>query len=138
MVLVLLGAAIPGGLLQAASGAAAWTGPLSGLISMLAILWVHCVYFVSPQALVVERISPWRALGRSRGLTRGSRCRIFGLLFLLLVLYGLLVRGVNALLGVPESLAGFELRFALQLGVGALLAAFAALALYGIRSEAKL
>jgi len=60
---------------------------------------VQCTFFVPVQVVVVERMGPWRAMGRSRRLTRGARWRIFALLLLTYA------AGLGARLAVESSLA---------------------------------
>lgn len=61
---------------------------------ILAVLWS-----VALPALVVERISPFAALSRSRNLTRGSRWRIVGLFFIYLAIYFVLTLVVGGIIG---------------------------------------
>jgi hypothetical protein len=47
---------------------------------MLSMMW-----FVATPVCVVERVGPFRSLGRSRELTKGHRWRIFGLVLVILI-----------------------------------------------------
>jgi hypothetical protein len=55
---------------------------------MLAMMW-----FVATPVCVVERLGPFRSMGRSRELTKGHRWRLFGLV-LLIVVPALIVGGI--------------------------------------------
>jgi len=61
---------------------------------ILAVLWS-----VALPALVVERVSPFAALSRSRNLTRGSRWRIVGLFFIYLAIYFVLTLVLGGIIG---------------------------------------
>jgi hypothetical protein len=64
---------------------------------MLYVMWSAAV-----PSLVVERLGPIEAFGRSRELTRGARWRVFGLLLTLLVLYWLFA-ALTGLVGVAAG-----------------------------------
>jgi uncharacterized membrane protein len=58
------------------------------------------MWFVATPACVVERLGPFRSMGRSSQLTKGHRWKIFGL-FIVLALGGAIVSGVlEAVLGM--------------------------------------
>jgi hypothetical protein len=63
------------------------------------------MWSVALPAVVNEPISPFKAFGRSRALTRGNRWRIFLLLFLVLLLFGV-VQAVLTQLTAPAIEAG--------------------------------
>ena len=71
-------------LLSEALGAAPLV--LLGLMAYLIGLGIVSVWFVAVQVSVAEKGGPFRALGRSAFLTRGSRWRIFALLLVLVAL----------------------------------------------------
>ena len=125
----LLLAAIPMAMITAVleESEAPVAGLVNGLVSLLVMTWLFCIYFVSPQALVVERLFPWTALGRSLALTRGSRWRIFAILLLLVVLLWAAGLAVRFLLPTDGgSWDDWRLSTGIHLGLVALVAAFAA------------
>jgi hypothetical protein len=78
-------------------------------------LMLYMMWFVATPACVVERLGPFRSLGRSRALTKGHRWKLFGLSLLILIpafiIAGVLVGviallfGTGAILGLPAALA---------------------------------
>ena len=123
---VLLALAIPMGLIGGAVGEPLFAGLLNGIVSLLAMAWVFCIYFVAPQALVVEHLFPWRALGRSLELTRGSRWRIFAILVLLVVVLWVANLAVTvAFPGGAGAWVDLRLSTSIRMGLVALVAAFA-------------
>jgi len=48
-------------------------------------LIVFTMWFVATPACVVERLGPFRSMGRSRQLTKGHRWKIFGTIVLIFV-----------------------------------------------------
>jgi hypothetical protein len=73
---------------------------LMGLLFMLGLmlliipgLILITMWFVSTPACVVERAGPWTSLKRSAALTKGHRWKIFGLMFLMIIV-SLIVAGL--------------------------------------------
>jgi hypothetical protein len=73
---------------------------LMGLLFMLGFmllivpgLILITMWFVSTPACVVERTGPWTSLKRSAALTKGHRWKIFGLMFLMIIV-SLIVAGL--------------------------------------------
>ena len=74
---------------------------LAGLAAILLVfpgLMVMTMLFVAVPACVVERLGPFKSMGRSAWLTKGHRWKIFGLLFLIW-LVSLMVGGAVGLTG---------------------------------------
>jgi hypothetical protein len=99
-----------------------------GLLYMLGIialivpgLIVLTAYYVATPACVIERIGPFKSMGRSLDLTKGHRWKIFGIM---VVMYFANVVAGGVVLGVTAggSFAGL----AAQLMVTAILGAFSA------------
>jgi hypothetical protein len=87
---------------------------LAGFASLFPAVTLYLTWFVAAQACVVERLGPFRSLGRSRALTKGHRLKIFALTLLILlptaVIGGLIVAasialGTGAALGLSVGLA---------------------------------
>src|SRR5580658_2615793 len=77
------------------------------------------MFAVTVPAWVVERLGPFRSIGRSRHLTKGHRWRILGIGLLVLVA-SIVVAGVAAAFGFGLGAAGGALiRFVLQSVLGA-------------------
>ncbi|GAA3759888.1 hypothetical protein HDA32_004766 [Spinactinospora alkalitolerans] len=89
--------------------------PITGLIVMLAGLlaacvlaaWIYVKIALAMPAVVLERIGPARALGRSWALTRRSWWRVFGILLLTM----LIVQLVGSLLSTPFSMGSMAVLF---------------------------
>lgn len=93
--LIFLGMLLPIALIMAI-GAAGGSGfaVLMGLVGIGVMLWLAIRLTLSTPALVLERIGPARAIGRSWELVRGAWWRTFGVLLLamvIVVVIGLLV-----------------------------------------------
>jgi hypothetical protein len=81
---------------------------------VIPLLAMYLMWFVVTPACVLERLGPLGSLGRSRGLTKGHRWRILGLILVTLV-PALIVAGIIA--GVMASLGtGVNLRIGVFLG----------------------
>jgi hypothetical protein len=65
---------------------------LATFIGFIPLVMIYLMWSVAIPACVVERLGPFRSLGRSRQLTQGHRWKIFGMLILILVM--LLISGV--------------------------------------------
>jgi hypothetical protein len=99
------------------TASSAQVGLASGLVvgaDMLAIFiafWaVVLMWFVALPACVVERLGPFRSLGRSRWLTKGYRWRILGLLLLVMLaaivvgaVFFLLIFALDAFVGSESA-----------------------------------
>lgn len=72
------------------------------ILAIVGLVYVWPVYSLAPAALVLERQSVTRALGRSRELVRRSWWRTFGILFLAAIIAAI----VNGIITVPFGLAG--------------------------------
>ncbi|MBK8976707.1 MAG: hypothetical protein IPM29_12380 [Planctomycetes bacterium] len=82
--------------------AAACMLPLLSLGALVLICILLCGWFVSAQAVVVERIGPLAGLRRSWSLTRGARWQIFGVVFALRLLESMVGFGAGALLATVD------------------------------------
>lgn len=99
--LLMIAAAIPAvivitALARSASGLLA--GVIAGLLMLCVIVGITCVFFVSVQAAIVERIGPARAMSRSSSLTRGARWKIFGVILIFGIIAFVLQMIVNRVL----------------------------------------
>lgn len=123
---VVFAVGFPIGIFMSSARGSAVMGVIFTLVLVLALVWVHCVFFVAPQALVVERIMPWTALGRSRRLTRGARWRIFAIVLVIVALLWLLTLVMEAVR--PDALTWSQqrLNILLSMGLVAVFAPFAA------------
>jgi len=96
-----------------------------GVLALVA--FVLCVYFVAVQAVIVERVGPWRAMGRSRDLTRGARWKIFALLILVVTARWLAGLGLHRIvLGPATSVADVRLYVGVDTVLNVLFATLAA------------
>jgi hypothetical protein len=78
-------------------------------------LMLYMMWFVATPACVVERLGPFRSMGRSRQLTKGYRWRLFGLALLILIPVAIvgsllvaamaILLGTGSVLGLPAVLA---------------------------------
>jgi hypothetical protein len=91
MVLVMIGACIPFGLMMFAGSFLVFFGAIGAVV---VIIIVYCMLWVAVPVAVVERPGVFASLRRSRELTRGNKASIFGILFLL----GLMNAGISWLL----------------------------------------
>ena len=91
MVLVVIGACLPFGLIAMAGSFLAFLGVIGAVV---AVIVVYCMLWVSVPVAIVERPGVFASLRRSRELTRGNKASIFGILFLL----GLITGGVSWLI----------------------------------------
>jgi hypothetical protein len=82
---------------------------------------VVAAYYVALPACVVERIGPFKSMGRSLNLTRGHRWKIFGIMVVMFVANAI-AGGVALGVAAGGSFAGL----AVQLMVTAILGAFSA------------
>jgi hypothetical protein len=77
------------------------------IVMMVPLLILFLMWFVATPVCVVERLGPFRSLGRSRALTKGHRWKIFGLILVTLI-PAMIVAGVitvvMAKLGIGVSL----------------------------------
>src|SRR5262245_56209692 len=83
-------------------GLAFCTSILAGLAAIFFIvpgLILFTMWFVATPACVVDRLGPFRSMGRSRRLTKGHRWRIFGLILLLVLISGVVSPTLGAALG---------------------------------------
>ncbi|HTO72437.1 MAG TPA: hypothetical protein VMJ30_01395, partial [Gemmatimonadales bacterium] len=80
---------------------------LSALLFIVPGIIVACGYAVATQALMVEPgLKMQTAMSRSWALTRGSRSRVFGVLFVTAVILVVIVFGAAAVLALIGSAAG--------------------------------
>jgi uncharacterized membrane protein len=93
-------------------------GILTGLATLLLVvpgIMLYLAWFVATPVCVVERLGPFRSMGRSRELTQGNRWKIFGMLLLIFLvgftIGSLLTVGVVLILyatgGMPLGTTGF-------------------------------
>ena len=99
-----MGAALPGIALVIVGGVGGSVGVvvLGILVAFVGVIYVWPLFALAPAALVLERQSVTRALGRSRELVRRSWWRVFGILLLAFVIAGI----VNGIISLPFGLAG--------------------------------
>jgi hypothetical protein len=91
----------------------------ASLLLIVPGLMLYMMWYVATPVCVVERLGPFRSLGRSRELTKGHRWKLFGLSLLILIpafiVAGVLV-GVIALLFGTGAILGLPAAFATPLG----------------------
>jgi hypothetical protein len=78
-------------------------GMLGSMLLIFPGLMLFTMWFVATPACVVERLGPFRSMGRSRELTKGYRWKIFGIMLVILIpalIVGGIVLGVMTALGV--------------------------------------
>lgn len=63
------------------------------IVLMVPLLILYLMWFVATPACVVERLGPFRSIGRSRALTKDHRWKILGLILVMLI-PALIVAGV--------------------------------------------
>lgn len=104
-----------------------------GISACLVALYFYSMFYIAPQASVIDRAGMGDALLRSQALTRGHRFAIIGLLLLLLALaFGLTI----LLLAIPVGLRALVyLDLARSVLVGSLSATMAGVAYYFLRAE---
>ena len=102
--LIWIAAAVPGIVLVIIGGVGGSVAlvVLGIILSFIGWIYAWTLFSLAPAALVLERQSVTRALGRSRELVRGSWWRIFGILLLALIIAGI----VNGIISLPFGLAG--------------------------------
>lgn len=85
-------------------------GSFLGLLLCIAPgVWLYAAWGVAPAALIVEEIGPLRSLRRSFNLVKGNWWRVFGLLFLSLLLVSVITSIVTAPLQIGMTFgAGFS------------------------------
>ena len=76
---------------------------LAGLVLVIPAFIVMAMLYVAMPACVVERLGPIKSTGRSAQLTKGYRWRVFGLLFVIIVV-GAIIQGLLA--GLVSAMAG--------------------------------
>jgi hypothetical protein len=77
------------------------------VLLIIPLLLLYLIWFVATPACVLERLGPFRSLGRSRGLTKGHRWKVFGLVLVVLIpalIVAGIITGVMAALGIGVSL----------------------------------
>jgi hypothetical protein len=89
-----------------------WLGFMFGWILLIVpALILVSMWAVAVPAMVGERLGVFEAFGRSRELTRGNRLSIFGVLFLLVIVYYVLAIAIAGSMlgaGALSSLASLE------------------------------
>jgi hypothetical protein len=102
--------------------------PLLAGIAALALvfpgLMVGTMLFVSVPACVVERLGPFKSMGRSAQLTKGHRWKIFGAWIAVLVIGGI---AQSMLAAVAKQIGGLPFNLFVSLLCSALLIAFNAI-----------
>ena len=84
-------------------------GTLSGIAALVFIAWLGIRWTLAYAALMAERVNPWRALGRSFELVRGSWWRTLGILLLVGILVSIIQFAVEALFtGVAALVPGLN------------------------------
>ncbi len=82
---------------------------LGALLLLIPGIIVACGYAVATQALMVEPgLKMQTAMSRSWALTKGSRMRVFGVLFVTGVILAVIIFGAAAVLGLIGSAAGLS------------------------------
>jgi hypothetical protein len=88
-----------------------WLITLASLLLLIPLVSLYLMWFVATPACVVERLGPFRSLGRSRALTAAHRWRIFGLV-IAIVIPALIVSGV-----IEAVMASLGIGVNLRIGV---------------------
>jgi hypothetical protein len=100
---------------------------LAGLAAILLLfpgLMVMTMLFVSVPACVVERLGPFKSMGRSAWLTKGHRWKIFGIWIAVLFVGGTAQSILN---GVARAAGGVVIGLVVSVLCGAILGAFNAI-----------
>ncbi len=124
-------ALIPTGLLisgMASSGSLAGA-IIGGLIALVVVFLILCVFFVAPQSTIVEHVGPSKAMSRSSELTRGARWKIFAILLIVGVV-GFIADLIIQRVFVgddPSSWSSARLGIIVSVAVTAILAVFQAI-----------
>ena len=110
-----LGAVLVVGILVAvfallhATALAVIVGILGGIAAVILLAWLGVRWTLAYAALMAERVNPWRALGRSFELVRGSWWRTVGILLLVGILVSTIQFAVGALFtGVAALVPGLN------------------------------
>jgi hypothetical protein len=94
------------------------------------------MWFVAVPVCIVERAGPWDSMMRSGQLTKGHRWKIFGIIFLLYLISGVVGYILTSVIG---SIAGSMVSLIIQIiwnGIwGAFFAVFVVVAYYELRSS---
>jgi hypothetical protein len=80
---------------------------LATVLLLLPLIGLFLTWFVATPACVVERLGPFRSMGRSRALTKGHRWKIFGLILAVLIpalIVAAVITAVMAKLGIGVNL----------------------------------
>jgi hypothetical protein len=84
-----------------------WLVALAFLLLFIPLVILFLMWFVATPACVVERLGPFRSLGRSRALTKGHRWKTFGLILVMLIpamIVAGVITAVMARLGIGVNL----------------------------------
>ena len=79
------------------------TGPIIGLVLLVVLAMLMCMWSVVVPACVVERLGPVESLNRSMELTRDCRLKIFGLTLLVGIASRLIERAAGSVAGSTAS-----------------------------------
>ncbi len=130
--LLMVLAMIPAGILIAAvaMGGGMIGVVIAGLLGAGVMLAVMCIFFVSVQATIVERVGPVMAMSRSAALTKGARWKIFGVILIFFVGGLVLQMLAQGVLGGtnPESWSQARTGLIASLVVGSIFAVLQAVA----------
>jgi hypothetical protein len=96
---------------------------LAGLALFFPAFIVLTMLFVSAPVCVVERLGPFKSMGRSARLTKGNRWKIFGLWFATFIVQAMVQ---STLTGLPNARGGSLLSMPLLVIWGAVYGAFSA------------
>lgn len=114
-----------------------------GVALFILVIWLYVRFFVVIPALVVERAGVYGCFGRSARLTKGHRWKIFGILILAAVMFGiasglvpLLSLQLLILTGIPTGvveIVSLIINFAIQVVVTVLFVLMVCVAYYHLR-----
>jgi hypothetical protein len=92
---------------------------LAAFLLIVPGLMLFAMWFVATPACVVERLGPFRSMGRSRELTKGHRWKVFGLQLVILIpaiVIGAIVGGIIVSVSGPGGLLSMATALSSTLG----------------------
>jgi hypothetical protein len=100
---------------------------LVGVVMFVVLVWMNTMFLIAPQAAVVERVGPFKALARSAGLTSGARWKVLGIVLLIGILqFGFVWILQSIVFDVPASKSEAQTAVVIITVVSAILSAFQA------------
>lgn len=100
-------------------------------------LFLATVWSVAAPVVVLERPGGLRALGRSRDLVRGNGWKVFGVVFVMVFLVGLLASGVDLAADSVGTGLGLAIRVIMGIFTAPLAALVAAVLYFDLRTVAS-